>query len=55
MLRTPFKWLFFGNLAITQTDKPMLERVMSLYSMSMQTGMVGSLLGAWVGERIGND
>lgn len=55
VLRTPFKWLFFGNLASTQTDKPMLGRVMSLYFMSMQIGMVGSFPGAWVGERIGND
>jgi predicted MFS family arabinose efflux permease len=39
----------------TQTEKPMLGRVMSVYAMSMQIGMVGSFVGAWLRQLIGND
>jgi O-antigen/teichoic acid export membrane protein len=39
----------------TQTDKPMLGRVMAVYAMSMQVGMIGALFGAWLGQLIGND
>ena len=39
----------------TQSSKDMLGRVMAVYSMSMQVGMIGGFLGAWVGEVIGND
>jgi MFS family permease len=39
----------------TQTDRPMLGRVMAVYAMSMQVGMIGALFGAWLGQLIGND
>ncbi len=39
----------------TQTDRAMIGRVMALYSMAIQIGFVGWLLGGWLGELIGND
>ena len=39
----------------TRSDRPMLGRVMAVYSMSMQVGMFGWFLGGWLGEFIGND
>ena len=39
----------------TKSDKAMLGRVMAAYGMSMQVGMFGWFIGAWLGEIIGND
>ena len=44
-----------ATLLQTQTDKNMLGRVMAVYAMSGQVGMLGWLLGGWLGEVIGND
>jgi MFS family permease len=39
----------------TQTERAMIGRVMALYSMAIQIGFMGWLLGGWLGELIGND
>lgn len=59
--------LFFMGMAITpwvtsisttlqtKTEKSMLGRVMAIYSISLQVGFMGWLLGGWLGELIGNE
>jgi MFS family permease len=39
----------------SQTERSMLGRVMVVYSMCGQIGILGWLLGGWLGEVIGND
>jgi MFS family permease len=43
------------TLLQTKSDKAMLGRVMAVYGMSIQVGMFGWFIGAWLGEIIGND
>ncbi len=38
-----------------QTDRAMLGRVMSVYALSLEGFTLGWLVGAWVGQQIGND
>ena len=38
-----------------QSTKGMLGRVLAIYTMSIQLGFTGWLLGGWLGELIGND
>ena len=38
-----------------QTEKTMLGRVMSVYALSLEGFTLGWLVGAWVGQQIGND
>ena len=51
----PFWVISVSTILQTETDKPMLGRVMAVYAMSMQIGMVGAFFGGWVGELIGNE
>ena len=39
----------------SQTEQSMLGRVMAVYAMTVQVGMLGWLLGGWLGEVIGNE
>ena len=38
-----------------QTERPMVGRVMSVYALSLEGFTLAWLLGAWVGQQIGND
>jgi MFS family permease len=43
------------TLLQTVSDPKMLGRVMSLYVLSIQTYFLSAMIGAWVGQQIGND
>ena len=43
------------TLLQTVSDPKMLGRVMSLYVLSIQTFFLSAMIGAWVGQQIGND
>lgn len=49
----------WGSSVVTllqvQSDKAMLGRVMSVYALSLEGFTLGWLIGAWVGQLIGND